>query len=176
MTKRVAATSFIIRKALAPDIPALAALQVETFYETHGKYPGAPTYEIREQQWEEQFKKTDGSWFCFVIENESQELVGFAKGVPYNHADQKGFSGELNKIYILREYQNIGLGRRLVGVVGRQFLSQGISSMLLFGEAKNHSNVFYEALNGERLYARSGEFHGGYGWRDLKALMAVCPV
>jgi hypothetical protein len=48
--------------------------------------------------------------------------------------------------------------------------------MLLFGDAANPSNGFYEALGAERLITQKGEFHGGYGWRDLGALAAKCPI
>jgi ribosomal protein S18 acetylase RimI-like enzyme len=165
--------SFIIREAIAADITALAELHVKTFNETHG--PG-PTYEIRERQWREAFEVTDRSWFCCVVEGENGELVGFAKGVPYDHGDLPDFAGELNKIYVLREYHRRGLGRRLVSHVARRFLSQGISSMLLFGDARNPSNGFYETLGAERLFSATGEFHGGYGWRDLRGLASICPI
>jgi hypothetical protein len=46
--------------------------------------------------------------------------------------------------------------------------------MLLFGEAANPSNVFYEKFGAERLYGEGGEFHGGYGWRNLHSLVARC--
>ena len=46
--------------------------------------------------------------------------------------------------------------------------------MLLFGDAANPSNGFYEAFGADRLYGPSGEFNGGYGWRDLGALAARC--
>ena len=46
--------------------------------------------------------------------------------------------------------------------------------MLLFGEATNPSNGFYEAFGAERLYSSAGEFHGGYGWRDLQLLAVKC--
>jgi ribosomal protein S18 acetylase RimI-like enzyme len=159
--------SFIIREADSADIPALAELHVKSFNETHG--PG-PTYEVRERQWREAFQVIDGNWFCFVTVAPSGNLVGFAKGVPYDHVDHRDFAGELNKIYLLRQYHRRGLGRRLLGHVARRFLSQGISSMLLFGDAQNPSNGFYEALGAERLFAANGEFHGGYGWRDLESL------
>jgi hypothetical protein len=45
--------------------------------------------------------------------------------------------------------------------------------MRLFGEATNPSTGFYERFGAERLYSESGEFHGGYGWRDLNALVAA---
>jgi hypothetical protein len=83
-TDNNASASLIIREALSVDVPALAALHAQIFYETQGKYPGAPAYELREQQWRQAFEGSDKNWFCFVIENENHELTGFAKGVSYN--------------------------------------------------------------------------------------------
>ena len=48
--------------------------------------------------------------------------------------------------------------------------------MLLFGDARNPSNEFYEALGAERLYSKEGEFHGGHGWRNLDELAKKCPT
>ena len=132
-----------------------------------------PTSRLREWQWHEQFKKADGNWFCFVIENSKRELIGFAKGQTYSHIDHPEFSGELNKIYILREYQRLGLGRRLIGHVARKFLSIGIYNMVLFGMVVNPSCKFHEAIGGEKLCSKQGEFHGGYCWRDLQKLAAI---
>lgn len=168
--------SFIIREAALADVPALARLHVTTFNETHAPVRmSGPTYEVRERQWRQAFLSADGSWFCFVIEDANGELIGFAKGQPYAHPDQPDFAGELNKIYLLRRYHGHGLGRRLLGHVARRFLSQGISSMLLFGDARNRSNGFYETLGADKLFATNGEFHGGYGWRDLRKLASICP-
>jgi GNAT superfamily N-acetyltransferase len=164
-----------IRYATAADVHALAGLHVKTFNETHAPLlRNGPTYAVREYQWQQLFQSVDGSWFCFVIEDANSDLIGFAKGQPYAHPDQPDFAGELNKIYVLREYHRQGLGRRLIGHVARRFLSQAINSMLLFGDARSPSNGFYEALGAERLYSNSGEFHGGYGWRDLRSLVSSC--
>jgi ribosomal protein S18 acetylase RimI-like enzyme len=166
--------AFKIRDARASDVPALARLHVETFIETHGAGPnGAPSYELRERQWREAFDRSDGSWFCLVIEDDAGELVGFARGTPHD-GGVPGYSGELNKIYLLRRFHRQGLGRRLLCDVARRFLERGVTSMLLFGDAQNPSNGFYEAQGAERLYSKAGEFHGGYGWRDLRSLVARC--
>ena len=165
--------SFIIREAVTADIPALAELHVKTWAQTYWLTLRPPTYRIREWQWKEQFKKADGSWFCFVIENSKSELIGFAKGKTYSHSDLPEFSGELNKIYILRKYQRLGLELRLIGYVARKFLSMGIHNMVLFGVAENPSCNFHEAMGGEKLYSKHGEFHGGYCWRDLQKLAAI---
>jgi GNAT superfamily N-acetyltransferase len=166
---------FTIRDAASTDAPALADLHVRTFIETHGG-ENPPTVEIRERQWRDILGKADASDFCFVIENSDGELVGFARGVPYNEPEPVGFSGTLNKIYLLKKYHRRGLGRRLLGHVSRRFLSQNITSMLLFGGADFPSNGFYEHMGAERLIGDNGEFHGGYGWRDLQSLAAACPV
>lgn len=165
--------SFIIREAIATDIPALATLHVKTWAQTYWLTLRPPTYRIREWQWLEQFKKADGSWFCFVIENKKRKLIGFAKGKTYSHRDLPEFSGELNKIYILREYQRLGLGQRLIGYVARKFLSMGIHNMVLFGVAENPSCKFHEAMGGEKLYSKQGEFHGGYCWHALQKLATI---
>ena len=166
--------SFCIREAIIDDIPSLARLHVQTFNETHrGGRPGGPSYELREPQWREVFSATDGSWFCFVVEDDDGGLVAFAKGTLHD-GGVPGFAGELDKIYALQRVHRQGVGRLLLCSVARQFLSRGIASMLLFGEAWNRSNGFYEAFGAERLYAENGEFHGAYGWQDLHALAAMC--
>jgi ribosomal protein S18 acetylase RimI-like enzyme len=156
--------TFKIREAIFSDIAALAVLHVETFNETHGILPNGPTCEVREWQWQKAFQNKDNNWFCFVIE----------KGQQYRHDDHLKFSGELNKIYLLKKYHRRGLGKQLICKVAHEFLRRGISSMLLFGDAENPSNKFYEAMGAEKLFAKNGEFHGGYGWRDLKRLIANC--
>lgn len=168
------ATSFLIRDAREDDVPRLAKLHVETFNETHrGGRSGEPSIELREQQWRAAFSVKNGNWFCFVVEDNDGQLIGFAKGTLHD-GGVPGFTGELNKIYVLRRFHRQGVGRLLLCNVARRFLEKGITSMLLFGEATNPSNGFYEAFGAERLYSRSGEFHGGYGWRDLHCLVTKC--
>ncbi len=161
--------TFLLRPAVAGDVDSLARLHVDAFVETHGG--SGPTFLTRAWQWREAFAQTDPEWFCFVMTAPSGGLVGFAKGQPNTDLESL-YAGELNKIYLLRAFHRRGLGTRLVSRVAREFLARGIGSMLLFGDAANPSNAFYEALGAKRLYAGSGEFHGAYGWRDLRALAA----
>lgn len=160
---------FTIREARQDEVAALAALHVATFKEAHGQR-GAPSAELREAQWRAAFER-DTNWFCFVAEAAGGALVGFAKGTLHD-GGVPGFEGELDKIYVLRAWHRSGIGRALVEHVARRFLAQGVGSMLLFGDAGNPSNGFYERLGAERLHSREGEFHGGYGWRDLRRLVA----
>jgi GNAT superfamily N-acetyltransferase len=164
--------NFVIREAVAADVPLLAQLHVTTYNETHAPIlRNGPTYAVRERQWRAGFEKADGNSFCFVVESPNDELVGFARGIPYDHPDHPEYDGELNKIYVLRKYHRQGIGRMLLAKVARTFLGRGKTSMLLFGDARNRSNGFYERMGAERLYAKNGQFHGGYGWRHLRPLV-----
>ena len=165
---------FTIRDATPDDVPALARLHVDTFTETHrGGVSGGPTYELRKSQWRQAFENLDDSWFCLVVVDTGGQLVGFAKGTLHD-GGIPGFMGELNKIYLLRRVQRQGLGTRLLCAVATRFLAQGVTSMLLFGDAALPANHFYEAFAAERLVGPRGEFNGGYGWRDLHSLAARC--
>ncbi|HEX6324842.1 MAG TPA: GNAT family N-acetyltransferase [Vicinamibacterales bacterium] len=163
---------FRLRDATAADVSAIARLHVETFTETHrGGHAGGPAYELRESQWREFFERRDGFSFCVLVEEARGGLVGFAKGVRHD-GGVAGYAGELNKIYLLGRVQRRGLGRVLLGAVAARFMERGVTSMLLFGDAASPSNGFYEAFGGERLLSEQGEFHGGYGWPDLRRLVA----
>lgn len=158
----------------AADVPAVAALHVATFNETHTVHNDGPSLALRESQWSKAFAENDGSWFGVVIEAEDGELVGFAKGKPHD-GGIPAYAGELNKIYLLRRLHRRGLGKRLLCCVARRFLERGVNSMLLFGDARSPSNGFYEAMGGERIMGATPEdFHGAYGWRDLGSLVTIC--
>lgn len=161
--------SLTIREATVADIPALARLHVVTWNATYAPFlMRGPGYEVREKQWRDGFARSAPGWFCFVVERSDGYLVGFAQG---NRSDNPAFAGELNKIYLLREYQRIGLGRRLLGHVARRFLGQGITSMWLYGDARNPSSGAWRALGAERTDNDPGT--GNYGWRDLRGLAAL---
>ena len=166
--------TFTLRLAPEADVPRLAALHVRTFNETHrGGRPTGPSFELRERQWRERFDLQDGSWFCYVLDEDDGKLVGFAKGAPHD-GDSPESEGELSMIYVLQRVHRQGLGRRLLCAVAGRLVDEGVTSMLLFGEATNPSNGFYESFGAERLYSEKGEFHGSYGWRDLRVLVERC--
>jgi GNAT superfamily N-acetyltransferase len=128
---------------------------------------------VRESQWQQILSANDPTDFTFVVEDNAHQLVGFARGTRHN-GGVPGYLGELNKIYVLRRVHRHGLGQLLVCQVADRFLAQGVSSMLLFGYARNPSNGFYEHLGAVRLLSPEGEFHGGYGWPNLSELTARC--
>ena len=164
--------SFVFRDATPDDIPALADLHARTWAATYPAVRHPPTAALRASQWREAFEAHDGTWFAIVVARRDGGLIGFAKGIQHENR-----VGDLNKIYLLNEYQRLGLGRRLVGHVARRFLAMGQSSMRLSADAANPSCHFYYALGAENPREPNGRVHyGAFVWRDLEALARKCPV
>ena len=161
--------SFIFRDAIENDIPELGKLHAITWAQTYNAKN--PNIQLRQYQWHKAFtEENDGSWFCILVINKKNELVGFAKGKIYKNNGSDELHGDLNKIYLLSEYQRLGLGAKLFGHVVRRFLIKGVNDMVLFGVPQNPSCAFHESMGGERLYSDKGTFDGGYRWQDLKKL------
>jgi GNAT superfamily N-acetyltransferase len=159
--------SFIFRDATENDIPELGKLHAITWAQT---YNGKPNIKLRQYQWNKTFKEeNDGSWFCILVVNKNR-LVGFAKGIISKNESSSEQHGDLNKIYLLSDYQRLGLGKKLFAHVVERFLSKGVNDMTLFGVPQNPSCAFHEAMGGKRLYSEKGTFDGCYIWRDLKRL------
>ena len=159
--------SFIFRDATRDDIPELGKLHAITWAQTYNTEN--PNIQLRQYQWQKAFtEENDGSWFCILVVNKGNELVGFAKGKINKDKNSRIMQGDLNKIYLLTDYQRMGLGTKLFALVVKRFLSLGVTNMTLFGIPQNPSCYFHEAMGGERLYNKKGEFDGGYHWTDLK--------
>jgi len=162
--------SFIFRDAGKEDIPELGKLHAITWAETYNARN--PNIKLRQYQWHKTFtEEDDGSWFCILVVNGKNELVGFAKGKTYRDNNSSQLRGDLNKIYLLKDYQRLGLGKKLFKLAVQRFLTMGVNDMVLFGVPQNPSSAFHEAMGGERLYSEKGNFDGGYRWSDLKKII-----
>lgn len=155
-----------IREATAADVPALARLHVTTWNATYAPFGlTGPSVDVRERQWRAKFASADPDWFCLLVQRADGALVGFAQA---NRSDNPDFDGELAKIHLLRDYQRLGLGRRLVGLVATRFLDRGITSMWLYGDARNPSRGAWIAMGARKCDDDPG--NGNYCWADITSL------
>ena len=161
--------SFTFRDATENDIPELGKLHAITWAQTYNAKE--PNIKLRQYQWNKAFKEEkDSSWFCILVVDKNNKPVGFAKGIINKNESSSEQHGDLNKIYLLSDYQRLGLGKKMFAHVIERFLSKGVNDMTLFGVPQNPSCAFHEAMGGERLYSEKGTFDGCFIWRDLKKL------
>jgi GNAT superfamily N-acetyltransferase len=163
----------IFRDLTAFDIGDLATLHAVAWRQTYepifGKGYRFPTAELREQQWKEKFANKTDDWFCIVAELD-QHLIGFTTGNRYSSTELPDYTGELNKLYLLREYQGLKIGKKLFMAACDKFLKNDINSIVAFTEPQNKVGQFFEHLGGKKIIGEQGEFHGAYGWSDLRSV------
>jgi ribosomal protein S18 acetylase RimI-like enzyme len=164
--------ALIFREARLTDVPALAELHVTTWNATYNVTVGGPTVATRAWQWTQILANPLHGEFILLIENPKGRLVGFLRA---KKAKDGEWQGNLSKIYLRWEYHGLGLGRQMMGRVARWFIAHGVENFVLFAERSNPTIGFYDRLGGERLLDEHGQFHGGYGWRDLRKLSEACP-
>jgi len=115
-----------------------------------------------------------------LVATHGDEVVGFAAGNMLAEP-RFGLNAELTAVYLRREFQRVGLGRRLIAAVVDAQRLLGATGMIVWVIAGNKpARAFYEALGAELLVEQAFEWDGmelleaGYGWRDLNALAAAC--
>jgi ribosomal protein S18 acetylase RimI-like enzyme len=173
------AETISIRLAEAADVPGIAAVHVASWQTT---YPGIVaagsidrrSAEVRTEQWQRLFAgDVRVVPIVFVAHRPSGEIVGFISGGAVR-GETPGFDAELAAIYIVKDAQGIGLGRRLVRRLTDRLIDRGFRSMLVRVLADNPACRFYEAL-GARLVS-AGVYvmdereypERCYGWDDIR--------
>lgn len=114
--------------------------------------------------------------FSFVAENESGEVVGYVFGGPERSGNEI-YKGEIYAIYILGEYQQQGVGRKLFQACVKKLAELKINSMLIWSFSANPSIGFYKKLGGREVEKKEFDFQGiknelvAYGWIDISKLL-----
>lgn len=104
------------------------------------------------------------------------EVVGFASCGEARHR-LEGLEAEIYALYVLQAEQRRGAGRELVRASARHFVRLGHFGFYLWVLKANRARLFYEALGGREIGARSERLglHSfaevAYGWHDLTGLV-----
>jgi ribosomal protein S18 acetylase RimI-like enzyme len=180
-------SSIVIRPARAGDTEAIARVRVDSWRETYrGMIPQAYLDAMKLEQsralWEKVLTAGSTAISVFVAER-GAEIVGFGSGNML--AEPKhGFDAELSAVYVRREFQRAGIGRRLVAETALA-LSQrerGASGLIVWVIAGNKgARAFFERIGAGLVAEQAFQWDGmdlveaGYGWRTLGALTASLP-
>ena len=177
-------SAIALRRAMAGDAPAIARVRIESWRTTYrgiipDGYLDGMQIDASTAIWERVLAAGPSTTSVFVAER-AGEVVGFASGAMLAEA-KFGIDAELVAIYLRREFQHVGLGRRLVGAVVEAQGAYGATGLLTWVIAGNKAaRSFYERLGGELLVEQPFQWDGmdlveaGYGWRDLRALAEAC--
>ena len=170
-----------IREAVPEDAGPMAKVHIDTWRTAYAgivpsEHLAGLSYERREAVWVQILTRDQPAQCNFVAETVGGEIVGFAGGGPEREGDST-HRGELYAIYLLREHQRGGIGRRLACAVARGLLCAGFDSMLLWVLEENHTaRRFYESLGGVKVGRKAIEIGGtdlvevSYGWSDITGL------
>ena len=174
--------AFRVREAIEDDIVGVAKVRVDTWRAAYkGIIPDEFLESLSHQSVAERWKKAfwenkNAAVGAFVAENEQQEIVGIAMCGPEQSQDAV-YQGEIYVLYVLPQYQNLGIGRRLVAACVQHLMHHlQAKSLLIWVIAENPYRKFYESLGGKPVREKSQEIAGraiketGYGWEDISIL------
>lgn len=174
-----------IRKAEIADADGIARVHVESWQTTYkgimpDEYLAGITFEKRRRLWANILTSETNEIFekpvIFVAENESGEIVGFVSGGKKKNPDNE-YEGELGGIYLLKEYQRQGIGRKLVEIFVQSLINEGVESMSLSVLDDNSSKFFYEKIGGEKVSETKTVIGGKdlmhliYGWKNIREIL-----
>ena len=168
----------VVRKAGPGDAAAIANVHVAAWRTTYrGLLPDDFLASLSESRYTERWRHTltESSDRVYVAES-ADGVIGFASGGK-ERAGESGYSGELYAIYVLRQAQGRGHGRRLVEAVVNGLREMELPNMIVWVLRDNAAaRRFYERLGGD--YVREQPITIGssqlrevsYGWRSLDAV------
>ena len=173
-----------IRRARPDDARAIAQVRIDAWRTTYAgmvpaAYLAAMSVDDNAAHWQRILTAGPNTASIFVADD-GVGTAGFACGnmlVEQKH----GFNAELTAIYLRRDRQRAGTGRRLVDAVAGAQRGHGAMGLLTWVIAANRgARAFYERLGAELVVEQPFQWDGldlieaGYGWRDLEALHAAC--
>jgi GNAT superfamily N-acetyltransferase len=171
-----------VREARQEDVAAIARVHVDSWRTSfRGIVPEGflvdMSYEDSENRWCGWLRSVgDPRWAYRVAELPSGRIVGFACGGPRERSAYADYAAELYAVYLLREHQRAGIGRRLFGSVACTLAEGGSTSLLAWVLARNPSRGFYETVGGRLLGSQVIEIGGArveevaYGWLDIESI------
>ncbi|KGP74635.1 GNAT family N-acetyltransferase [Pontibacillus yanchengensis] len=141
-----------VRRAVNEDTEGFARVHVDSWRTTYKhiiphEYLMNLSYEQRTGLWKKNISKDNN--FVFVAENDNGEIIGFADcGKRENNS-----AGDLTSIYILEEYQGMGIGGKLMKQLFQQFKALHCTKVFVEVLDDNKTRFFYEYY-GAKLFKK----------------------
>jgi ribosomal protein S18 acetylase RimI-like enzyme len=167
----------LIRSAEMDDVPAIAAVHVDTWRTTYRglipqHYLDNLTVQNRSIGWVRLLEWGESKLITLVSEVHDGRVVGFVSGGPLRGRDRR-FQSEISLLYVQPAFQRAGHGRRLFLAASNRLACAGYKGLMVWVLAENPSRRFYEALGGEVVAETTRMFAGvplrevAYGWEEI---------
>jgi ribosomal protein S18 acetylase RimI-like enzyme len=150
-----------IRHAKSDDADALSKVFEEAWREAYlGIIPGLTLDKMISRRSRRWWRSTVSRGRPLVVLDMGQGAVGYAS---YGRCRDRSLpaNGEIDELYLLPEYQGIGLGRRLFKAVRNDLRHRELERIAIWAlEENERACAFYEGMGGQRI-ARVDERIGG---------------
>jgi len=164
-----------IRKANSQDAQDIGKVHVDSWRTTYkGILPddflNNLSYEQRTELWKKNI--SDATNYVLVAENKQNEIIGFATGGT-RKTNSVPNATDLTSIYLLEEYQGMGIGKQLLKEIFAYFKLKGYEKVFVEVLAENKTRNFYEYYGAQ--YVNKIEIKIGgkiveeliYVWNDI---------
>jgi ribosomal protein S18 acetylase RimI-like enzyme len=169
-----------IRPARPGDARGIARLDIETWRTTYaGVLSSAYLVGLSE-------RRREAGWRSVILREPRDvrvavdtdgRIVGF--GSCGRCRGEPGFAGEVFTLYIAPDWQDRGIGRRLLLALFARLVDQGCGSAIIWVLRDNPGRFFYQRLGGKEVQHKRFVVGGkqieaaGYGWRDLPRFLGT---
>jgi ribosomal protein S18 acetylase RimI-like enzyme len=169
-----------IRSARLEDAGPIARLDVETWQAAYAGILGTPylaglSPERRASGWANVIRREPKD--VRVAITAEGDIVGF--GSCGKCRGEPGFTSEVFTLYVAPDWQNQGIGRRLLLAMFARLVAEGHASAVIWVLRENPARFFYQRLGGKEVRRKLLPFNGsqvaasGYGWRDLPRFLSA---
>jgi ribosomal protein S18 acetylase RimI-like enzyme len=169
-----------IRAARPDDAQEIARIDVETWQATYAgllgeAYLSGLLPQRRERGWSHVIRREPRDVRVAVASDGT--ILGFGScGATRGERD---FTGEVFTLYIAPDWQNRGIGRRLLLALFARLVESGRNSAIVWVLHGNPGRFFYQRLGGRQVGRKIFAFGGttieadSYGWPDLPAFLST---
>jgi ribosomal protein S18 acetylase RimI-like enzyme len=175
-----AMSEITIRTARLDDAGPIARLDVETWQATYAGILGTPylaglSPARRETGWANVIRREPRA--VRVAVNGDGDIVGF--GSCGASRGEPNFTSEVFTLYVAPDWQNQGIGRRLLFAMFARLVAEGHESAVIWVLRENPARFFYQRLGGKEVRRKLLPFNGtelaasGYGWRHLRLYLSA---
>jgi len=174
--------NIIIRNAASTDAEEITLLHIESWKTTYrGIFPDewldkSPETISKNIDWRiKSIAEHEKSGWPEVVAEIDGKIVGWAFGGINSNAEFP-FEADLTAVYLLKEYQNIGIGKLLIKSFADLVVKNNLKSMLVWAIEENINAIkFYKKLGGQPIgktlfMDKYPEL--GFGWNDVGVLLS----